>query len=270
MYHILLTISINEIIIDMDKVKILGGAMQPNIELTFCTYFKSIKRFVYEQETYEDYVAFCVKQGSFSYQIGEDKGVASEGEIVICPPKQPFFRKIIQTAEICMIKFKTAEPFHLSGKKIRVSNILRFNENLDKLERCLFCDTLFNEPIFSHYCMDILYLAIDGIGENSKMSFAKNYIEQNYDKELFISELAKQMGYSTPHLINKFKSYYGITPKAFVSQIRILKAKELLLSTDKLSREIAYCLGFSDELYFIRFFKKHTGLTPKRFREYRL
>ena len=41
----------------------------------------------------------------------------------------------------------------------------------------------------------------------------------------------------------------------------------MLLTTDKLSREIAYILGFTDELYFIRFFKKHTGLTPRQFKE---
>lgn len=245
--------------------------MLSSIQLTFCTYFKSIKRFIYEQEAYEEYVAFCVKQGSFTYQIGGEKeGVVSEGEIVVCPPKQLFRRKIIETAEICMIKFKGAEAFPVSGKKIRVSNLLRYNDDLCKLEHCLFCDTIFDEPFFSHYCMDILYLAIDGVGEYSKISFAKNYIEQNYDKEIFIEGLAEGMGYSTPHFINKFKAHYGITPKAFISQLRILKAKELLLGTDKLSREVAYSLGFSDELYFIRFFKKYTGLTPRQFREYRL
>lgn len=245
--------------------------MLPNIQLTFCTYFKNIQRFVYDKEIYEEYVAFCVKQGSFLYQIGEDKEeVASQGEIVICPPQQSFYRKIIQPAEICMIKFKIEEPFLLSDKKIRVSNLLRFHEDLYKLEGCLFCDRLFDEPVFSHYCMDILYLTIEGVGENSKISFAKNHIEQNYNKDIRIDELAKQMGYSTPHLINKFKACYGITPKAFLSQVRILKAKELLLSTDRLSKEVAYILGFLDELYFIRFFKKYTGLTPKQFREYRL
>ena len=245
--------------------------MIANIQLTFCTYFKNITRFVYKQETYEDYVAFCVKRGSFSYQIGEDKeSVVSEGEIVICPPSRQFRRTIIQPAEICMIKFKTAEPFCFAGKRIRIADILRWNYDLCKLESCLFCDTLFDEPIFSHYCKDILYLAVDGIVENGKISFAKSYIEQNYNKEILIGELAQQIGYSTAHLINKFKSYYGITPKAFISQVKLLKAKELLLATDKLSREIAYFLGFSDALYFIRFFKKYTGLTPRQFREYRL
>ena len=252
----------------MDKVNLLEEIMVTNIQLTFCTYFKRIERFVYSQETYEEYVAFCVKQGAFSYQIGEEKeGVVSEGEIVVCPPNQPFRREIIHPAEICMIKFKTEEPFRFPNK-IRVANLLRFNENLSCLEGCLFCDTLFEEPIFSHYCMDILYLIEEG--ENGKLAFAKSYMEQNYDKEISIGEIARQMGYSTPHLINKFKARYGITPKAFISQVRVLKAKELLLATDKLSREIAYSLGFADELYFIRFFKKHTGVTPKQFRKYRI
>ncbi len=245
--------------------------MLSKTELTFCTYFKCIRRFVYEQETYEDCVAFCVKNGSFAYRIGEEKeNVVSEGEIVVCPPNQPFFREIIQPAEVCMIKFRTTEPLPIIGKKIRVSNLLRFQGDLEKLEGCLFCDNLVDEPMFSHYCMDILYLAIDAVGEKNKLSVIKSYIEKNYDKEIFIGEMARETGYSTPHFINKFKAYYGVTPKALLSQVRILKAKELLLTSDKLSREIAYTLGFSDELYFIRFFKKYTGLTPKQFKEYRL
>ncbi|MBQ7769938.1 MAG: helix-turn-helix transcriptional regulator, partial [Clostridia bacterium] len=209
--------------------------------------------------------------GAFSYQIENEKqAVVGEGEIVICPPHNPFYRKIIQPTELCMIKFRTAEPANLFGKKIRVSNLLRFHEDLCRLEGCLFCDTLLKEPLFSHYCMDIICLALDGVGENSKIAVVRNYIEQNYDKEICIGALAREIGYSTPHLINKFKAHYGTTPKAFLSQVKVLKAKELLLSTDKLSREIAYLLGFADELYFIRFFKKRVGVTPKQFREYRL
>lgn len=245
--------------------------MNLNITLTFCTYFKSIQRFVYEQETYEDCVAFCVKAGSFAYRIGEEReDVVSEGEIVVCPPYIPFHRSIIHPAEVCMIKFRATEPLPIFGKKIRVSNLLRFHEDLCRLEGCLFCDTLLKEPLFSHYCMDIICLALDGVGENSKIAVVRNYIEQNYDKEICIGALAREIGYSTPHLINKFKAHYGTTPKAFLSQVKVLKAKELLLSTDKLSREIAYLLGFADELYFIRFFKKRVGVTPKQFREYRL
>ena len=255
----------------MDKIKILRGTMTFDIELIFCTYFKRIEQFRYEYESYEECVAFCVKSGSFYYQIDDEtEKIITEGEIVICPPNRRFGRRILEPAEICMIKFKFTDSFHILGKKIKISNVLRFYEDLRRLENCLFCHRLFEEPFFSHYCMDILYLAIYSMRDNNRISSVKKYIEQNYDKEIYICEVAKQTGYTTPYLINKFKLYYSVTPKAYLLQVRLLKAKELLITTDKLSREIANALGFSDELYFIRFFKKHTGLTPKQFRKYSL
>ena len=240
----------------------------PDFELMFCTYFKRIERFRYEYEIYEEYVAFCVKQGSFTYQIGDEKEqIASEGEIVICPPNHRFGRKIKEPAELCMIKFNFGGVVHNFDKKVKITNHLRFYEDLEVLERCLFCNTLSDEPIFSHYCIDILYLAMSSVEHNNLLSDIKTFINNNYDKEIYISDLAKQAGYTTPYLINKFKLCYGVSPKAYLSQIRVLKAKEMLLTTDKLSREIADILGFTDELYFIRFFKKHTGLTPRQFKE---
>lgn len=243
--------------------------MASDIELIFCTYFKRLERFRYEYETYGEYVAFCVKTGSFYYRIDDEKEkIVSKGEIVICPPNCKFKRRIIAPAEICMIKFNLADKFHIlaSNQKIKCSNILRFNDDLCRLEHCLFCYTLSEEKLFAHYCMDILYLAANSAQDIDSLTSVKNYIEQNYNQRIYVHELAKRSGYTTPHLINKFKLYYGVTPKAYASQIRILKAKELLLTTDDPSREIANTLGFSDELYFIRFFKHHTGSTPKQFR----
>ena len=238
------------------------------INLTFCTYFKSIKRFVYKQERYEEYVAFCVKRGKFRYSIGEGEvQIISAGEVVICPPNNSFHREIIEETELCMIKFNGVDASHFCGKTIKVSNLFRFNDDLAMLEPCMFCDTLSCNPTFAHYCMDILYLVLLGMEDNRQCAQVKRYIEQNYDKELFIFDLAKQMGYSVPHLINKFKGSYGVTPKAYLSQVRVNKAKELLTTTELLSREIAYAIGFSDELYFIRFFKKQTGVTPLQFRK---
>lgn len=259
------------IIIYMDIIKILGGDRMPCIEPIFCTYFKSVENFRYDCETYEECVAFCVRTGSFSYRIDNEKEKnLSEGEVVICPPYHRFSRKIVVPAEICMIKFYMRDRLSILGKKIKISNPLRFHDDLCGLESCLYCHTLPEEPLFAHYCMDILYLAIGSMQSSSELSAIKEHIERNYDKDISIRELAKQAGYTVPHLISKFRLYYGVTPKAYVLQIRLLKAKELLLTTDKLSREIADELGFSDELYFIRFFKKRVGMTPKQFRRCKL
>ena len=89
----------------MDKIKILGGNMK-KFELSFCTYFKRIEQFKYAHETYDECVAFFVKSGSFAYKIeGESEQTARDGEVVFCPKGKRFDRKIIEPAQICMIKF---------------------------------------------------------------------------------------------------------------------------------------------------------------------
>lgn len=243
-----------------------------HIQLTFCTYFKNIERFRYKYEIYKEYVAFCVKQGSFAYRIGEDgeEKIVSEGELIICPPNEHFYRRIIQSTELCMIKFQIDEDSLDIGKIIKISNILRWNENLVQLENCLFCNTLSSEPLWAHYCMDIIYLAMEHKDNEGKLFTIKQYLEQNFDKNIRIRDLAGEIGYTTPHFICKFKQYYGVTPKAYLSKVKIQKAKELLLGTDMLSREIANVMGFNDELYFIHFFKKQTGFTPQQFRKHSL
>lgn len=208
-----------------------------------------------------------MRSGSFSFSIGaSSEETASGGEVIICPPNQPFSRKIITPCEICMIKFSAPDPAPPPEGKIKISNALRFDEDLEQLKNCFFCQDLSNEPRFLHFCMDILFLATDSAQGDGKLSWVKNYIEQNFREELSVSDLADKAGYTVPHFINTFKKYYGVTPKAYISKVKILKAKELLTVTEMLSRQIAYELGFADELYFIRFFKKHTGITPKQFR----
>ncbi|MBO5281350.1 MAG: helix-turn-helix transcriptional regulator [Clostridia bacterium] len=223
---------------------------------TFCTYFKRIEKFRYDSEKYAEWVAFCVKTGAFAYKIdGGKEERACEGQIVFCPPDCDFARRIIEPAEICMIKFNISDDFCLPGKRVSVSNALRFFDDLKHLESCLFCGDLASEPLFLHYCKDVLYLAAESARETTWADGVKRYLENNFECDVSISELARREGYTVPHLINKFKALCGVTPKAYLARVRLRRAKELLLSTSLLSREIAQATGFSDELYFIRFLK---------------
>ena len=239
-----------------------------NITPIFCTYFKKIEHFKYACETYDDYTVFCVRGGSFKFAIGNrPEETATEGDVIICPPHQPFSREVITTCEICMMKFRVFDvDLQLDGK-IKISNTLRFDEDLDHLKNCFFCRDFSGEPLFLHYCMDIFYLVINSTQNIGKLSWAKKYIEDNYREDLSVNDMADKAGYTVPHFINTFKKFYGITPKAYASKIKILKAKELLTVSEMFSRQIAHELGFADDLYFIRFFKKYTGMTPKQFRE---
>jgi AraC-like DNA-binding protein/quercetin dioxygenase-like cupin family protein len=71
----------------------------------------------------------------------------------------------------------------------------------------------------------------------------------------------------TPYQLNTItKTALGKTSSDLIIEQIILESKRYLLSTSNQVKEIAYHLGYEDTSYFIRFFKKHTGLSPEAFR----
>ena len=81
-----------------------------------------------------------------------------------------------------------------------------------------------------------------------------------------ISELAENYGMSEEHFIRSFKSYNGLTPRAYALKFRMEQAKSLLSSSDMRIGDISEACGFYDALYFSRAFKKYTGLSPRDYR----
>ena len=73
------------------------------------------------------------------------------------------------------------------------------------------------------------------------------------------------MGYSIYR--KKFKEYTGISPAQYQINLRINKAKDLLITSNQSLKEIALNLGFDSSDYFFRLFKQKTGFTPSDFRE---
>lgn len=79
-------------------------------------------------------------------------------------------------------------------------------------------------------------------------------------------DVADYAGFPVSGFTRNFKKDMGLTVKEYMEQALANKAKEELLLTDKRVKEIAYELKFSDEFYFSRFFKRHTGLSPRSYR----
>jgi len=64
-----------------------------------------------------------------------------------------------------------------------------------------------------------------------------------------------------------FKQYTGIAPVQYQLDLKIRRAREMLVSTDRTIKEIAYDLGFQSIHYFSRLFKKKTGVAPSEIRK---
>ncbi len=99
---------------------------------------------------------------------------------------------------------------------------------------------------------------------------AKRMIDDRYNDELSISELAEACKLSETHFRRCFFAAFGMSPIAYRTKLRIERAKDLLLGNFYSIGEISSMTGFSDISFFSRFFTRHTGLSPTAFRrEYR-
>ncbi|BBI36661.1 AraC family transcriptional regulator [Cohnella abietis] len=97
--------------------------------------------------------------------------------------------------------------------------------------------------------------------EEVGMEHTLAYMNENYMKDIKIAQLAKMAGFSKNHFTKRFKSQMNMTPTEYFLMQRMAKAKQLLFSSDKI-KEVAQQVGYKDEHYFSRVFKKSEGVAP--------
>ena len=97
-----------------------------------------------------------------------------------------------------------------------------------------------------------------------------NYIENNYKEKLTLSEVSAHVKLSNSYLSKIINDEIGCSFTVFVNQLRIEKSKELLRDTDLSLVDISNIVGFEDQSYFSKVFKKITGFPPGKFKEQRL
>ena len=91
-------------------------------------------------------------------------------------------------------------------------------------------------------------------------------LETNITTEKQVSQYAERLHLSLHQLNTITKTTLNKTGSEIINEHIILESKRYLLATSNQVNQIAYHLGYEDASYFIRFFKKHTGLSPEAFR----
>ena len=96
---------------------------------------------------------------------------------------------------------------------------------------------------------------------------AKTILDENFDKHITIPQLARQAGINEAKLKEGFKELYGNSIHTYLQQLRLEKAKQLLLTTTMPITDITYHIGYSHATHFTSLFKKEFGLTPGEWRK---
>lgn len=115
-----------------------------------------------------------------------------------------------------------------------------------------------------------LLIKMDAVREEKSkkpVQIAKRYIQLHYMEALTLENVSEYAGLNAAYFSSLFKQEEGVNFSEFLTIVRIKKAKELLMERERTVREIADSVGYQDEKYFSRVFKKSVGLTPSEYRK---
>jgi AraC family transcriptional regulator len=96
---------------------------------------------------------------------------------------------------------------------------------------------------------------------------AIEFMHDNFGRELAVEEIASAAYLSEYHFARFFKQISGVTPHAYLANLRLERARKLLSETALPISEIASLVGYQSQSHFTKMFKAVTGVTPRAFRE---
>lgn len=137
-------------------------------------------------------------------------------------------------------------------------------------EKLMDCETL-DEAIS---CVESFAEELQELGSRTRISRevaqVMDWVREQGGEPLDLQTAAARVNRSYSHLSMLFKKETGISFQDYVHQVRMDKVRELLLGTDKKMYEIVEELGFADQSYFSRWFKRSAGITPSELRNSRV
>ena len=230
-----------------------------------------------------DWYLFLMTEG----EIESSQGTLVKGSFIIWPPREnhSYSLKPNETMSYCWAHFtgSFAEKL-LSINGIEPGRIYKVEEeSLPTFKR--EWDKLLSEAMLRRSCHDLMEASIlqaiivrlgREIGRNTpeaaesklrkRLERSAKFIHSNYTGNISVQTLSEMEHISPSRYRELFKSAFCLSPSDYIIRLRIERAEELLLTTDSAVADIAAAVGYGDELYFSRLFKKKTGLSPLAFR----
>ncbi|WP_165444936.1 helix-turn-helix domain-containing protein [Gracilibacillus phocaeensis] len=255
------------------------------LQLLWHTYWKTKEQFDRSIDTYQNWVMFAVESGSFHYEIGREKGIASDDDIILCPPGQAFKRKIITPLALHFIGYNiqthSKDELLLPQVKVTPKDRKRLSSNFSYLRRLhlsldkrstsrkqwiindiwqLICDELEADPIQHN-----AFPSLDS--QDDLMNRAADWILKHAYEPIHLKELAEKIGLSPVQLTRRFQQAFRMTPTELIKRLRMHRAAKLLLDTNLTLEQISEKCGYDNGFYLSRVFTNFMNITPSKYRE---
>lgn len=208
-------------------------------------------------------LTFCI-DGQITYTHKGQKVVSDQSHAVILPQGQSYTLRGDKTGSFPVINFKCQSPLCDTPVAIPIEDNSSYLRNYEKLRSLLLFDGNRFEALSVFY--HILYrLSTQNLPCRTVLPAIKHIKSAYKDPDLTVSELASLCNISEAYFRRVFAKNYGMSPKEFLIDIRINKAKQLLAEGALKINTVAAECGFSNQYHFCRTFKEKTGQTPTEY-----
>lgn len=243
-----------------------------------------------------------IRNGSMELEVNSVRTTYKSSELILFSPMK-MYRLIHRTEDIrayfVLYERETLRNrINVSFNRISVIQLMNMEQSKDAypLSKELFrhfWDTTeqldfylknpgyskFSDEIIIHSFTIIAYIFVDILMKNSPLSTAQmtrkegialdfiHLVSDHFTRERKLKFYADKLFISIKYLSICVKEVTGKTPQVLIANTLMDEAKLMLINTDHNISVIANCLNFSDQYAFGKFFKRHTGLSPRNFRK---
>ena len=251
----------------------------------FVNAFMTFQHIYIDKVQVQEHISIC-ELSSFVVPISGKVTITVDGTAYILEPgmilhvpqgakliKSSVERKPVQVAFVCY-RILSEDPVPSNEHfKLKVEGKERLQANIVELKKyneqpvataMLKCQLLF---------LTLLDTIMDGVRQydekenDHSIEEILRFIHEHYQEQLSVTHIANLFQIERRHLAYLFKRYTGMSPLNYLTEYRIRRSKELLRQSDYSITKVAELVGFEDNLYFSRIFKKRTGYSPSAYRE---
>jgi AraC-like DNA-binding protein len=160
----------------------------------------------------------------------------------------------------------------LTNRFMRLFSDVFKSEFDPKLNQILVKDKGYEAVVlfFDHFYKQFFKYNIDpkkySIDDQKKLYELVDFIKENLQKKISLDQLCREVGFSKSKLQALFHYFFHQSIYAYIKNLKFEGAVSMLLSSDKDIRFIAHQLGYNSSTHFINIFKKHYGISPKKYR----
>ncbi len=246
---------------------------------------------------HEEFEIKYITGGNGILQIGEDCIQVQAGDVVLINPLESHanlycsrdFQYDLMNVNILFLAEQISRPqrdallFRYINGAGKLPNLIRQNNRIKQIIAFMFSQASQmhsnTQPELIHLVLFILHVLLeeemqedthipfrDMISRREKIRPALEYIDLNFTRQCSVELLAEKCGFVEGYFSKLFKETMGISVKSYIDKQRKYTAEAMLMDKKTNISQVSAALGFSNDSYFYKWFKKHYGVTPQQYR----